>query len=279
MAIIIPHSDHDMIQEESYEHPMRPLEMVCHISPSSPSSPSTPLDFEWNNNSFRGGKSGLAGESVSEEYTIVQSRNNLVKSEAPKLTKKKSPKKLVNNNISVSSSNDIPASIPQGKQYLYKTELCRSWMESRTCKYADKCQFAHGWNELRPVNRHPKYKTEICKAFHDNGFCPYGARCQFIHCLRNETQSNTNFKRGTYAYDLEHIEIWHTRDSDCLCVKRNRPRLPIFENSIEDKTEFEHESSNDASTDSVRQYGSKSPRIEGDPSTLFSDEQSSDSSF
>jgi len=81
---------------------------------------------------------------------------------------------------------EIPNSIPLNKQYLYKTEFCRSWMENRTCKYGDKCQFAHGLSELRRVNRHPKYKTEICKAFHESGSCPFGTRCRFVHFAPDE---------------------------------------------------------------------------------------------
>jgi len=69
-------------------------------------------------------------------------------------------------------------SIPQN---LYKTELCRSFEETGTCRYGLKCQFAHGRAELRPVSRHPKYKTEVCKTFHTIGTCPYGKRCRFIH--------------------------------------------------------------------------------------------------
>jgi len=64
---------------------------------------------------------------------------------------------------------------------LYKTELCRSYMETGTCRYGLKCQFAHGHNEVRRLPRHPKYKTEICKTFHTRGTCPYGTRCRFIH--------------------------------------------------------------------------------------------------
>ncbi|XP_061828015.1 mRNA decay activator protein ZFP36L1 [Nerophis lumbriciformis] len=63
----------------------------------------------------------------------------------------------------------------------YKTELCRTFEESGTCKYGAKCQFAHGEDELRGLSRHPKYKTEPCRTFHTIGFCPYGARCHFIH--------------------------------------------------------------------------------------------------
>ncbi|EAU93423.1 hypothetical protein CC1G_04402 [Coprinopsis cinerea okayama7 len=64
---------------------------------------------------------------------------------------------------------------------LYKTELCRSWEEKGSCRYGSKCQFAHGEEELRKVQRHPKYKTEICRTFWVSGSCPYGKRCCFIH--------------------------------------------------------------------------------------------------
>jgi butyrate response factor 1 len=67
------------------------------------------------------------------------------------------------------------------KQSLYKTEMCRSFMETGSCRYGNKCQFAHGAHELRPVMRHPKYKTEVCKKFANTGNCPYGNRCRFIH--------------------------------------------------------------------------------------------------
>jgi len=63
----------------------------------------------------------------------------------------------------------------------YKTELCRPFEETGECRYGNKCQFAHGMNELRSLNRHPKYKTEFCRTYHTTGFCSYGQRCNFIH--------------------------------------------------------------------------------------------------
>lgn len=79
----------------------------------------------------------------------------------------------------------------------YKTELCRPFEENGTCKYGDKCQFAHGIAELRTLIRHPKYKTELCRTFHTTGFCPYGPRCHFIHnsedakkCIISALQTN-----------------------------------------------------------------------------------------
>ena len=65
----------------------------------------------------------------------------------------------------------------------YKTEMCRPFQENGSCKYGDKCQFAHGLSELRTVTRHPKYKTDLCRTYHASGFCPYGPRCHFVHNL------------------------------------------------------------------------------------------------
>lgn len=73
---------------------------------------------------------------------------------------------------------------------LYKTEMCRTFEETGTCKYGIKCQFAHDRSELRNIQRHPRYKTEICKTFWEQGNCPYGKRCCFIH-TENEVLGKT----------------------------------------------------------------------------------------
>ena len=86
------------------------------------------------------------------------------------------------NNAAVANGNNVSSS-------RYKTELCRPYEESGHCKYGDKCQFAHGADELRNLPRHPKYKTERCRTFHTSGFCPYGPRCHFIH---NEDELKLN---------------------------------------------------------------------------------------
>ena len=45
----------------------------------------------------------------------------------------------------------------------YKTELCHSWSTLGHCPYTFKCQFAHGVEELRVLQRHPNYKTKPCR--------------------------------------------------------------------------------------------------------------------
>jgi len=82
-----------------------------------------------------------------------------------------------------SPSCDSPPPQQQQPSSRYKTEMCRPYQEHGTCRYGEKCQFAHGGNEVRGVNRHPKYKTECCRTYHRDGYCPYGPRCHFIHSL------------------------------------------------------------------------------------------------
>jgi tristetraprolin len=60
-----------------------------------------------------------------------------------------------------SQNNGQGPSANNRKLGLYKTELCRSWEEKGTCRYAGKCQFAHGEDELRNVSRHPKVSLPI----------------------------------------------------------------------------------------------------------------------
>lgn len=74
----------------------------------------------------------------------------------------------------------------------YKTELCRSFDETGHCKYGEKCQFAHGYHEIRSLTRHPKYKTVLCRTYHCTGYCPYGPRCHFLHDESPENAQSTS---------------------------------------------------------------------------------------
>uniref|UniRef100_A0A0K0FIW5 Tristetraprolin (inferred by orthology to a human protein) n=1 Tax=Strongyloides venezuelensis TaxID=75913 RepID=A0A0K0FIW5_STRVS len=85
----------------------------------------------------------------------------------------------VSNGTQTTTSSSSSA-VPKNPK-LYKTELCRSWMDSGRCNYGERCQYAHGEHEKRPIPRHPKYKTEACQSYHKRGYCPYGPRCHFIH--------------------------------------------------------------------------------------------------
>jgi hypothetical protein len=74
------------------------------------------------------------------------------------------------------SDNEQPKTVR-----LYKSEMCKAFVELGTCKFGDRCQFAHTKEELRNVPRSDKYKTRKCKKFFEDGICPYGSRCSFLH--------------------------------------------------------------------------------------------------
>ncbi|CAG2106353.1 unnamed protein product [Medioppia subpectinata] len=136
---------------------------------------------------------GLSSQCSPTNATINANNNNNNNSkEHKKLDRsysepaEKSQQQLVRLN----SASATVAAGPMSSRY--KTELCRSFGEVGTCKYGDKCQFAHGGHELRIITRHPKFKTENCKSFHSTGFCPYGPRCHFIHNSEEAKKSMLN---------------------------------------------------------------------------------------
>ncbi|KAA8498432.1 Zinc finger protein zfs1 [Porphyridium purpureum] len=102
------------------------------------------------------------------------------------------------------------------KKELYKTEPCRSFQETGTCRYGKKCQFAHSNEELRQVKRHPKYKTKPCRNFCVYGSCPYGVRCRFIH-----SQNQGAFQ----GLDTRHLMM----RPGCEGEMWQSARLPIFQ--------------------------------------------------
>jgi hypothetical protein len=64
----------------------------------------------------------------------------------------------------------------------FKTEMCKNFQLKGTCRYGDKCSFAHGFHELKTkTHLSTHYKTKMCKQYHFYGFCYYGYRCQYIH--------------------------------------------------------------------------------------------------
>ena len=100
----------------------------------------------------------------------------------------------------------------------YKTALCKKFSTQQSCPYGDKCQFAHGEQELRTFNGQPQnmmytmgmgnknqnnmlnYKIVKCKNWEQDKTCKYGMHCTYAHGdeeLRNKAdnlyQMNTAF--------------------------------------------------------------------------------------
>ena len=94
----------------------------------------------------------------------------------------------------------------------YKTSLCKKFSTTQVCPYGDKCQFAHGAQELRlysgqniaqnmlNINKSQNsllnYKIVKCKNWDKDGTCKYGAHCTFAHGdyeLRNKADNIYQF--------------------------------------------------------------------------------------
>ena len=108
----------------------------------------------------------------------------------------------------------------------YKTEMCKNWVESdgMYCRYGDKCQFAHGFIEMKLVHEplHYKYKSKECVQFHGSNYCPYGMRCMFMH----EERTFEEIKNYYYVHKLEKLmHESHYNDSDLL-EEFNAPANP-----------------------------------------------------
>lgn len=122
----------------------------------------------------------------------------------------------------------------------YKTQLCTSYSALGLCKYAERCQFAHGLHELHVPFHHPKYKTELCRSYHASGHCYYGSRCLFVHSpseqrpTHNQPHRRRNVPCRTFQSvgvcpfgtrcNFLHIEADHLQTSKCVDSKDGKEK-------------------------------------------------------
>eukprot|EP01017_Pseudomicrothorax_dubius_P015766 TRINITY_DN1802_c0_g1_i3.p1 TRINITY_DN1802_c0_g1~~TRINITY_DN1802_c0_g1_i3.p1 ORF type:complete len:134 (-),score=22.78 TRINITY_DN1802_c0_g1_i3:115-516(-) len=126
--------------------------------------------------------------------------------------------------------------------------MCKNWEFKGTCKWGDKCSYAHGEKELQEKKHlHSNYRTKQCRQFHSLGYCFYGKRCQYVH-FQPETsdQLATRFEKTTtllaeclfeeksFAPSALISEAAEQPDAtmDQLLARSERPnrrRLPLFE--------------------------------------------------
>jgi len=99
----------------------------------------------------------------------------------------------------------------------YKSVLCKHFGQTGTCSYGDKCQFAHGYQELKNSSssfnqndgkRQPanpsNFKIVKCKNWDQNGSCKYGSVCTFAHGdTEVRTKSDNNLQMSENAITLD----------------------------------------------------------------------------
>ena len=109
---------------------------------------------------------------------------------------------------------------------MYKRELCKNWSESGACRYGNKCQFAHGFEELSDNHQlymneqkagvNDKYKSQNCRQFYREKLCPYGKRCHFRHEYRS-------FKKIHRHYYIAHLSAVALTHEDILVESKSAP--------------------------------------------------------
>lgn len=118
----------------------------------------------------------------------------------------------------------------------YKTELCKYYEINGTCKYGDKCAYAHGKENLRSkVTNSSAYRTRKCVQFFENGYCPYGSRCQFAHQLSTNIINNPYNRKMSYKSIIETISKFENIENIKTLIEK--PRLGVFQ-EIYDEDNF-----------------------------------------
>jgi len=203
-------------------------------SPSTPSSSSS-LPLEAAFSQFAASFSSLLADKESAVSATLSLDKKISELERlrNKIQNNESTSESLSSASSTTSSNGSTNSKVNTSRY--KTELCRPFSENGSCKYGEKCQFAHGQTELRTVTRHPKYKTELCRTYHSVGFCPYGPRCHFVHNMEEASQAlQTQIKQAQAAAQNQNLNkpIGSGRlvGNQNLQDQKLKP-LPMFDNS------------------------------------------------
>jgi hypothetical protein len=117
----------------------------------------------------------------------------------------------------------------------FKTVLCKHFGQTGTCSYGDKCQFAHGFQELKNsgapntgnigvptmmpdmntnMNKQKtapnpsNFKIVKCKNWETSGTCKYGSVCTFAHGdneLRTKTDNNLLMSEQAITLDSSNM--------------------------------------------------------------------------
>ena len=88
------------------------------------------------------------------------------------------------------------------RQAKVKTELCLYYLKDVVCPFGERCNYAHGWDELRfkrlqelerngLIPNAAQYRTHPCLSWIMTGSCPFGQRCSSIHDPRAAGSTNS----------------------------------------------------------------------------------------
>ena len=149
----------------------------------------------------------------------------------------------------------------------YKTALCKKYMQAQSCPYGDKCQFAHGEQELRTFNGHSQnmmyaigmgsknqnnmlnYKIVKCKNWEKDKSCKYGAHCTYAHGEEELRNKADNLYQMNPTFPLMMPIITNPQNMDMSQIPQFMPNnqfmMPIPMNMGNDNGEMQQNQTND----------------------------------
>ena len=149
----------------------------------------------------------------------------------------------------------------------YKTALCKKYMQSQSCPYGDKSQFAHGEQELRTFNGHQQnmmyaigmgsknqnnmlnYKIVKCKNWEKDKSCKYGAHCTYAHGEEELRNKADNLYQMNPTFPLMMPIITNPQNIDMTQMQQFMPNnqfmMPMPMNMGNDSGEMQQNQTND----------------------------------
>ena len=140
-------------------------------------------------------------------------------------------------------------------------------MQSQSCPYGDKCQFAHGEQELRTFNGHQQnmmyaigmgsknqnnmlnYKIVKCKNWEKDKSCKYGAHCTYAHGEEELRNKADNLYQMNPTFPLMMPIITNPQNIDMAQMQQFMPNnqfmMPMPMNMGNDSGEMQQNQTND----------------------------------
>jgi hypothetical protein len=94
-----------------------------------------------------------------------------------------------------------------------KTQLCRKFMMQGTCNLGTKCNYAHGYSELRE-------SPKLCRMFSSNRQCSFGNNCRFLHSAPHHESAAINLtpQPRKFFYPISRLDFYCTNTTIWCCL-------------------------------------------------------------
>ncbi|XVF01612.1 hypothetical protein REPUB_Repub04eG0103600 [Reevesia pubescens] len=143
------------------------------------SSPENLIKYLRSNSLSSSGNSSSSGKNIFRSSVSPQSEKTPVKVVEEDV--------LVIDGVLVASDANIvgsgSSSSSSGSVGFYKSEICRTWEEFGHCRYASKCQFAHGKEDVRPTcfPFRGKSEAQMYKSYASTVSSTFGSKSRQLH--------------------------------------------------------------------------------------------------